>query len=109
MCLLFSFKAKHEKKIADFQQQIHIREHKMAEVRSSELACKVKTNIGFIFLFSLFVFVWSKPSTLFVGFQAGLDAEWLQVNNFFTTIVKIVEGVRQTASQPVNERLVLWC
>ncbi|XP_031592924.2 pyrin-like [Oreochromis aureus] len=68
-------KAKHEKTIADFQQQIHIRETKMAEVRSSELAC-----------------------------QTGLDAEWLEVNNFFTTIVKIVEGVRETAIQPVKER-----
>uniref|UniRef100_A0A669CSF4 B30.2/SPRY domain-containing protein n=1 Tax=Oreochromis niloticus TaxID=8128 RepID=A0A669CSF4_ORENI len=67
--------AKQEKLKAHLQQQIHIREHKMAEVRSSVTDCK-----------------------------ASLDAEWLEVNNFFSDIIKVVEDARQKALQPLEER-----
>ncbi|XP_039896954.1 E3 ubiquitin-protein ligase TRIM21-like [Simochromis diagramma] len=68
-------KAKQEKLKADFEQQIYIREQKMAEVRSSEIDC-----------------------------MASLDTEWLEVSNFFSNLIKVVADARQTALQPLEKR-----
>ncbi|XP_030609370.1 pyrin-like [Archocentrus centrarchus] len=68
-------KAKQEKIKSDLQQKIHIREHKLAEVRSSVIDCK-----------------------------SSLDAEWLEVNNFFSEVIRVVEDARQKALQPLEER-----
>lgn len=54
-CPLSSFKAKQEKRKAHLQQQIHIREHKMAEVRSSVTDCKVKT-VTYVWFFCFVCF-----------------------------------------------------
>lgn len=61
-CPLSSFKAKQEKLKAHLQQQIHIREHKMAEVRSSVTDCKVKT-VTYV-LFFCFVVLFALISLL---------------------------------------------
>ncbi|XP_025761820.1 uncharacterized protein LOC106098990 [Oreochromis niloticus] len=68
-------KAKQEKMKSDLQQKIHIRELKMAEVRSSEIDCK-----------------------------GTLDAEWLEVNNFFSEVIRVVEDARKKALKPLEER-----
>ncbi|XP_037614108.1 uncharacterized protein LOC119481348 isoform X2 [Sebastes umbrosus] len=68
-------KVKRDRIAADLQQKILTREQKMAEVRSSVTACK-----------------------------GGLDAEWLQINNVFSKVMKVVEDARQKALQPLEER-----
>ncbi|XP_030609369.1 zinc finger CCCH domain-containing protein 13-like [Archocentrus centrarchus] len=68
-------KARQEKMKADLLQKIDIREHKMAEVRSSEIDCK-----------------------------GSLDAEWLEINDFFTEVIKVVEDAKQKALQSLEER-----
>ncbi|XP_042070706.1 E3 ubiquitin-protein ligase TRIM39 isoform X3 [Haplochromis burtoni] len=68
-------KAKQEKMKSDLQQKIHIRELKMAEVRSSEIDCK-----------------------------GTLDAEWLEVNHFFSEAIRVVEDARKKALKPLEER-----
>ncbi|CAI5671855.1 E3 ubiquitin-protein ligase TRIM39 isoform X2 [Oreochromis niloticus] len=68
-------KAKQEKMKSDLQQKIHIRELKMAEVRSLEIDCK-----------------------------GTLDAEWLEVNNFFSEVIRVVEDARKKALKPLEER-----
>ncbi|XP_074479877.1 uncharacterized protein LOC141760720 isoform X4 [Sebastes fasciatus] len=68
-------KVKRDRIAADLQQKIQTREQKMAEVRSSVTACK-----------------------------GGLDAEWLQINNVFSEVMKVVEDARQKALQPLEER-----
>ncbi|KAL4007218.1 hypothetical protein ACER0C_001070 [Sarotherodon galilaeus] len=68
-------KAKQEKIKSDLQQKIHIRELKMAEVRSLEIDCK-----------------------------GSLDVEWLEVNNFFSEVIRVVEDARKKALKPLEER-----
>ncbi|XP_068584254.1 uncharacterized protein [Cebidichthys violaceus] len=68
-------KARQDRMRADLQQNIQTREQKMAEVRSSVKACK-----------------------------GGLDAEWLQINNVFSEVMRVVEDTRQKALQPLEER-----
>ncbi|XP_047461342.1 uncharacterized protein LOC125020092 isoform X2 [Mugil cephalus] len=68
-------KARHDRVRADLQQKIHVREQKMAEFRTSVTACK-----------------------------GSLDAEWLEVNNVFSEVMRAVEDARQKALQPLEER-----
>ncbi|XP_040886909.1 E3 ubiquitin-protein ligase TRIM21-like [Toxotes jaculatrix] len=68
-------KAKQDRRRAEFQQKIQIREQKLAEVRLSAKSCK-----------------------------GSLDAEWLEINNVFTEVMKVVEDARQKALQPLEER-----
>ncbi|XP_030018109.1 uncharacterized protein LOC115438560 [Sphaeramia orbicularis] len=72
---VLQFKAKKDKIIADLLQKIQTKEHKVAEVKSSVKACK-----------------------------GGLDAEWLEINDVFSEVIKIVEDARQKALQPVEDR-----
>uniref|UniRef100_UPI0037E8BBB4 E3 ubiquitin-protein ligase TRIM21-like n=1 Tax=Semicossyphus pulcher TaxID=241346 RepID=UPI0037E8BBB4 len=60
---------------ADLQQKIQMREQKMEEVTSSAKACK-----------------------------GSLDSEWLEINNVFSDVIKVVEKVRKKALQPLEER-----
>ncbi|MED6250958.1 hypothetical protein ATANTOWER_017350 [Ataeniobius toweri] len=57
------------------QQKIHIREQKMAEVRSAEKSCK-----------------------------GSLDAEWLQINSVFSEVIRSVEDARLKALEPLEKR-----
>ncbi|XP_034470900.1 E3 ubiquitin-protein ligase TRIM39-like [Hippoglossus hippoglossus] len=68
-------KAKQDNTRAELQQRIQIRELKMAEVKLS-----VK------------------------GLKVSLDTEWLEINNVFSKVMKVVEDARQTALQPLEER-----
>ncbi|XP_030609371.1 probable E3 ubiquitin-protein ligase TRIML1 [Archocentrus centrarchus] len=67
--------ARQEKMKADLLQKIDIRQHKMAEVRSSVIDCK-----------------------------GILNAEWREINNFFSDMIKVVEDARQKALQPLEDR-----
>ncbi|XP_047194780.1 E3 ubiquitin-protein ligase TRIM21-like isoform X1 [Hippoglossus stenolepis] len=68
-------KAKQDNTRAELQQRIQIRELKMAEVKLS-----VK------------------------GLKVSLDTEWLEINNVFSKVMKVVEDARQKALQPLEER-----
>ncbi|XP_069564161.1 E3 ubiquitin-protein ligase TRIM21-like [Brachyistius frenatus] len=68
-------KARQDRTKADLQQKIHTGETKVAEVRSSVKACK-----------------------------GNLDAEWLEINNVFSEVMREVEEARQKALQPLEER-----
>ncbi|XP_018518076.1 E3 ubiquitin-protein ligase TRIM21 [Lates calcarifer] len=68
-------KAKQDRKRAELQLKIQIREHKLGEVRSSVKGCK-----------------------------GSLDAEWLEINNAFTEVMKVVEDAWLKALQPLEER-----
>ncbi|KAM6894269.1 uncharacterized protein PEZ65_021965 [Lycodopsis pacificus] len=68
-------KTRQDRMRADLQQKIQTREQKMAEVRSSVKACK-----------------------------GGLDAEWLEINNVFSEVMRVVEDTRQKALQPLEKR-----
>ncbi|XP_070711296.1 uncharacterized protein [Pempheris klunzingeri] len=68
-------KAKQDRMRADLQLRVQMREHKMAEVRSSVKACK-----------------------------GSLDVEWLEINNVFSEVMRVVEDARQKALQPMEER-----
>ncbi|KAK9524951.1 hypothetical protein VZT92_017308 [Zoarces viviparus] len=68
-------KVRQDRTRADLQQKIQTREQKMAEVRSSVKACK-----------------------------GGLDAEWLEINNVFSEVMRVVEDTRQKALQPLEGR-----
>ncbi|XP_047461370.1 E3 ubiquitin-protein ligase TRIM35-like [Mugil cephalus] len=68
-------KARHDRMRADLQQNIRVRDQKMAEFRSSVTACK-----------------------------GSLDAEWLEVNAVFSEVMRAVEDARQKALQPLEER-----
>ncbi|XP_029942607.1 E3 ubiquitin-protein ligase TRIM21-like [Salarias fasciatus] len=67
--------AKQERLKADLKQQIHIREQRKVEVRSSAADC-----------------------------QGRLDAEWLQINSVFSDVIKLVVDARQKALQPLEDR-----
>ncbi|XP_075948575.1 uncharacterized protein LOC142950839 [Anarhichas minor] len=67
--------ARQDRMRADLQQKIQTREQKMAEVRSSVKACK-----------------------------GGLDAEWLEINNVFSEVMRVVEDTRQKALRPLEKR-----
>ena len=41
-----------------------------------------------------------------VHHQVSLDTEWLEINNVFSKVMKVVEDARQKALQPLEERLV---
>ncbi|XP_053272124.1 uncharacterized protein LOC128430166 isoform X2 [Pleuronectes platessa] len=68
-------KAQQDNKRAELQQIIQIRKLKMAEV---ELSVK--------------------------GLKVRLDTEWMEINNVFSEVKKVVEDARQRALQPVEER-----
>ncbi|XP_070786288.1 uncharacterized protein [Enoplosus armatus] len=68
-------KVRKERIVADLLQKIHMREQKIAEVRSSVKACK-----------------------------GSLDTEWLEINSVFSEVIKVVEDARQKALQPLEER-----
>ncbi|XP_028260905.1 uncharacterized protein LOC114435432 [Parambassis ranga] len=68
-------KARRDRLKAELQQKINIREHKVAEVRSSVKACK-----------------------------GSLDAEWLEINSVFSEVMKAVEDARLKALQPLEQR-----
>nr|XP_024657021.1 E3 ubiquitin-protein ligase TRIM21-like [Maylandia zebra] len=64
-----------EKMKADLRQKIDSRDHKMAEVKSSEINC-----------------------------NSSLDAEWLEINSFFSEVMKIAEDAKEKACQTVDDR-----
>ncbi|XP_035771697.1 E3 ubiquitin-protein ligase TRIM21-like [Neolamprologus brichardi] len=64
-----------EKMKADLRQKIDSRDHKMAEVKSSEINC-----------------------------NGRLDAEWLEINSFFSEVMKIVEDAKEKACQTLEDR-----
>ncbi|XP_053272637.1 uncharacterized protein LOC128430562 [Pleuronectes platessa] len=68
-------KAKQDNKRAELQQKIQMTELKMAEV---ELSVK--------------------------GLTVSLDTEWLEINNVFSKMMKVVQDARQRSLQPVEER-----
>lgn len=39
-------------------------------------------------------------------FQDGLDAEWMEINNVFSEVIRAVEDARQKALEPVEKRSV---
>lgn len=39
-------------------------------------------------------------------FQDSLDAEWMEINNVFSEVIRAVEDARQKALDPVEKRLV---
>ncbi|XP_039997503.1 uncharacterized protein LOC120797724 [Xiphias gladius] len=67
--------ARQDRRRAELQQKIQIREHKVAEVRLSAKGCK-----------------------------RSLDEEWLEISNVFSEVVKVVEDAWQKALQPLDER-----
>ncbi|XP_045920701.1 uncharacterized protein LOC123980394 [Micropterus dolomieu] len=67
--------ARQDRISADLQQKIQMRQQKIAEVRSS-----VKASKG------------------------SLDTEWLEINNVFSEVARVVEDARQKALQPLEER-----
>ncbi|XP_029942589.1 E3 ubiquitin-protein ligase TRIM21-like [Salarias fasciatus] len=67
--------AKQERMKADLQQKIHVRQQRKEEVRSSAADC------------------WG-----------CLDAEWLQINSVFSSVMKLVEEARQKALRPLEDR-----
>ncbi|XP_074555006.1 uncharacterized protein LOC141811053 [Halichoeres trimaculatus] len=68
-------KAKCDKIRADLQTRVQKTEQKMDRIKSSELDCK-----------------------------CSLDAEWLEINNVFSDVQKVVEEARRKALKPVEER-----
>ncbi|XP_041635338.1 E3 ubiquitin-protein ligase TRIM21-like [Cheilinus undulatus] len=68
-------KAERDRLKADIQIKIQVREQKMAEVESSAKACKV-----------------------------SLDTEWLEINDVFSDVMRVVEEARQKALLPLEER-----
>ncbi|XP_070849948.1 E3 ubiquitin-protein ligase TRIM21-like [Chaetodon trifascialis] len=68
-------KARKDRIRADLLQKIQMREQKVAEVRSSAKACK-----------------------------GSLDAEWVEINNVFSEVMRVVEDARQKALRPLEER-----
>ncbi|XP_078131785.1 uncharacterized protein LOC144534033 [Sander vitreus] len=68
-------KVRQDRMRADLQLEIQTREQKMAEVTSSVKTCK-----------------------------GSLDAEWLEINNVFSEVMRVVENTRQKALQPLDER-----
>ncbi|KAL4007227.1 hypothetical protein ACER0C_001079 [Sarotherodon galilaeus] len=68
-------KERQEKMKADLRQKIDSRDHKMAEVKSSEINC-----------------------------NGSLDAEWLEINSFFSEVMKIVEDAKEKACQTLEDR-----
>ncbi|XP_062416524.1 E3 ubiquitin-protein ligase TRIM39-like [Pungitius pungitius] len=68
-------KARQDRTRAALQHDIQATERKMAEVRSSVKACK-----------------------------GGLDAEWLEINDVFSGVMRAVEGARRKALGPLEER-----
>ncbi|XP_044038937.1 E3 ubiquitin-protein ligase TRIM21-like isoform X2 [Siniperca chuatsi] len=68
-------KTRQDRMSADLQLKIQMREQKIAEVRSSVKACK-----------------------------GSLDTEWLEINNVFSEVMRVVEDARQKALQPLEER-----
>ncbi|KAG7234252.1 hypothetical protein INR49_005460 [Caranx melampygus] len=68
-------KARQDRKRAELQHKVKIRENQVAQVRSSVKGCKV-----------------------------SLDAEWLEINSAFSEVIKVVEDARQKALQPLEER-----
>ncbi|XP_026183496.1 E3 ubiquitin-protein ligase TRIM21-like isoform X2 [Mastacembelus armatus] len=68
-------KARQDRMRADLKQKIKTRECKVDEITSSVKACK-----------------------------GSLDAEWLEINNVFSEVMKAVEDARQKALQPLEER-----
>uniref|UniRef100_A0A3P8WI22 B30.2/SPRY domain-containing protein n=2 Tax=Cynoglossus semilaevis TaxID=244447 RepID=A0A3P8WI22_CYNSE len=68
-------KGRKDFKKAEMQQKILTREKMVAEVRSSLKNCKVL-----------------------------LDAQWVEVNDTFSEVIKVVEKARQKALQPLEER-----
>ncbi|XP_039456048.1 reticulocyte-binding protein 2 homolog a-like [Oreochromis aureus] len=68
-------KERQEKMKADLRQKIDSRDHKMAEVKSSEINC-----------------------------NGSLDAEWLEINSFFSQVMKIVEDAKEKACQALEDR-----
>lgn len=69
------FKAKRDKIRADLQKRVHKTERKMDQIKSSELDCK-----------------------------CSLDAEWLEINNVFSDVLRVVEEARRKALKPLEER-----
>ncbi|KAM9425708.1 uncharacterized protein KZ484_012469 [Pholidichthys leucotaenia] len=67
--------AHQEKMRAELQQKIHRRECKLTEVKSSAKTC-----------------------------NGSLDAEWLEINNVFSEVMKVVEEAWQKALQPLEQR-----
>lgn len=43
-----------------------------------------------------------------MAIQGRLDAEWLEINSFFSEVMKIVEDAKEKACQTLEDRLVLW-
>ncbi|KAA8582650.1 hypothetical protein FQN60_006321 [Etheostoma spectabile] len=68
-------KARQDRMRADLELEIQTREQKMTKVRSSVKTCK-----------------------------GSLDAEWLEINNVFSEVMRVVEDTRQKALQPLDER-----
>ncbi|XP_039677711.1 E3 ubiquitin-protein ligase TRIM21-like isoform X1 [Perca fluviatilis] len=68
-------KARQDRMRADLQLEIQTREQKMAEVTSCVKTCK-----------------------------GSLDAEWLEINNVFSEVMRVVEDTRQKALQPLEKR-----
>ncbi|KAG7221439.1 hypothetical protein INR49_017208 [Caranx melampygus] len=69
------YHARQDRKRAELQHKVKIRENQVAQVRSSVKGCKV-----------------------------SLDAEWLEINSAFSEVIKVVEDARQKALQPLEER-----
>ncbi|XP_034532711.1 mucin-2-like [Notolabrus celidotus] len=68
-------KAKQDKIRADLQLRIQTTEQKMAEIKSSEKACK-----------------------------GSLDAEWVEINDVFSAVQRVVDEARLKALKPLEER-----
>ncbi|XP_034532692.1 protein split ends-like [Notolabrus celidotus] len=68
-------KTKQDKIRADLQMRIQMMEQKMAEIKSSEKACK-----------------------------GSLDAEWVEINDVFSAVKRVVDEARLKALKPLEER-----